>query len=122
VVNGRQSGRADAEQIDQVVKAWVEIAIAPQLSLPFTVRGAGEREVLSLALDRGGDAWVVSDDRQFINLVSQIRSSRLLPIDLIPVLARYDVVSDDMARRFLDRFRPLTREQNYLDALQDLRS
>ncbi|MFQ6029541.1 MAG: hypothetical protein ACE5Q6_18860 [Dehalococcoidia bacterium] len=120
VIDGRQRGRPDAEFIDRIVTAWVEIAVAPQGNVPFPVRGPGEREVLALAMDRGGDAWVVSDDRQFVNRVTQIRRSRLLPIDLIPVLARYELISMTVAREFLELFRPLTRGQSYLDALKDL--
>ena len=120
VIDGRERGRPDAEIIDRIVTEWVEIALAPQDNLPFPVRGPGEREALSIAMDRGGDAWVVSDDRQFINRVTQIRRSRLFPIDLIPALARDEVISVAAARDFLELFRPLTREQSYLDALQDL--
>lgn len=122
VVNARAAGHLDSDAIDQVVREQIQVAPIGDLGrddIPDHF-GAGEKQVLALALGQPQNSVVVSDDQVFVNLVRQLEVRFMSPIELFPVLSMERVISVCFAREFVERFRPHTAERNYLAALTSL--
>lgn len=122
VVNARAAGYLDSEAIDQIVGLYVRIESAVETGQQDIPRqfGAGEKQVLSLAMRNPQFSVVVSDDQAFVNLLRQLEIRFISPIELFPVLLRWGAISITQAREFLGLFRPHTTERNYAAAVSSL--
>ena len=123
VVNARVAGYLDSDAIDLVVRRHIQVEFTTdfeQMDVPSHF-GAGEKQVLALAMRDPQESVVVSDDQVFVNLVRQLEVRFISPIELFPMLLREGAISISRARQFIGRFRTHTSERNYFAALSSLR-
>ena len=119
VINGKKRGYPDAEEIDKVIEAGMEVISVAPVPRRYAGLDAGESAVLSL-VSREETQVVVSDDRQFVNLLSRAGIPYLVPAALIVAMAQQQILTKTGARDALDRMRPWIRDSSYMEALQGL--
>jgi len=122
VTRGKVHLYPDADAIEAAVAG--RVAVMPVQHGPGEPEfglGAGERGILDL-LPQLDDAFVVSDDRRFLTVLSMRGIAFLTPADMLVVLARQGVLTEAEARAALERLRPAIRTKAYWDARQDLES
>ena len=126
VVRGALIGYGDATEIGQVLE---ESAVAVTSDIRKALRasdpilsglGAGETQALYLAIQHRGDAVIVSDDRRFLGVLSDLSLRFLVPSHIILGLARDEILSASDAKTAIDALRPFIRQSDYIEALEIL--
>ena len=124
VVAGRAHRYADAEIIDQVVQAHIEVH--PAASAGDESRetrglrlGQGEGGLLELYVRDEGDL-IVSDDHRFLSVLLSRGVPVLLSSGLIARLARDGVISPEEAKVALDKVKPWISRGAHREATDEI--
>ena len=80
----------------------------------------GETQALYLALESEEAAAIVSDDRRFLGLLSELSVPFLVPSHVILAMARDGFLSARDSKNALDTLRPFIRSSDYVEALEEL--
>lgn len=126
VVRGALRGHADAADIGQILERFAEVT-SPEIGdggheLDHLVSGlgAGETQALYLALQLRQGAAIVSDDRRFLGVLSDLSISFLVPSHIILGLVRDELLSVPNSKIAMNAPRPFIRQSDYLEALEEL--
>jgi len=92
----------------------------PELDRSAWGLGAGETQALQLAVQSQEAPVIVSDDRSFLGVLSNLALPFLVPSHVVLGLARDGSLSVADAKNALDALRPTIRASDYLEALESL--
>ena len=126
VVRGAMRGYADAEEIRRTIEGYAKVT-TPDAGFGgresddlVTGLGAGETQALHLALQLHQEAPIVSDDRRFLGVLSELSIPFLIPSDIILGLVRDEFLSVPNSIIAMDALRPFIRPSDYLEAVEEL--
>ena len=126
VVKGGLRGYDDSTEIALIlegstVKAGPDIAeVDPEIGRSLMGLGAGETQTLHLALRVREHSIIISDDRRFLGVLSELSIPYLIPSHIILRLARDGLLSLPESIIALNRLRPFIRSSDYLEVFEEL--
>ena len=126
VVRGASIGYDDATEIGLILEESAVVITSdirdalPDSDQILSGLGAGETQALYLALQHRQDSAIVSDDRRFLEVLSDLSLRFLVPSHMILGLARDEILSASDAKTAIDALRPFIRQSDYIEALEIL--
>ena len=126
VVRGASIGYDDATEIGLILEESAVVVTSDiRIALPdsgpiLSGLGAGETQTLYLALQHRQDSTIISDDRRFLGVLSELSLRFLVPSHMILGLARDEILSTSDAKTAIYALRPFIRQSDFLEALEIL--
>ena len=115
VTTGLAQGHRDAKELEGLLLDGPAI-VAGGLAPPRRGLGPGERAILQL-LENEPEAFVVTDDRPFLALLTQTWRAFFTPPELVVNMVVMSVLSESEAVNSLERMRHAISAEAYLRAL-----